>query len=109
MKRATIIFVGLLVLALGHYAITVDYDETVENVVSEYVPEQRDAVDIKADEIYNSAEFQSEMRTMALARAQFEISIEKQSEALELSLQAQTNYDKAQSLESKWHDDKTVE
>ena len=109
MKWATGITVGLLVLALSYNFFIADYDEVVEEVITEDVSVQVNPVDIKAEEIYNSQEFQDEMKTMALARAQFELSIEKQNEALLLSTQAKTNYDKAQSLESQWHKNKTVE
>lgn len=54
-------------------------------------------------EIYQSSEFQEEMKTLATARAMFELASEKQSEALELSEQAMIAYQKSKGMADDWH------
>lgn len=57
----------------------------------------------KTMEIYNSPEFQDEMKTLATARAMFELSAEKQSEAIDLSEQAMIAYLKSKDMADVWH------
>lgn len=110
MIKTVVAFVTIgMVVSVGYYFAVGDYDESTDDVIVNVTPKQENPVDVRTDKIMQSAKFQEEMRTLAKARAMFEMSLEKQAEALELSEQAKANYDKAQSLESQWHNGKVAE
>ena len=74
---------------------TQDIQATDEEVLSPVV--------VKTLEIYESQEFQEEMKTLATARAMFELAKDKQAEAIELSEQATIAYDKSRLMAGEWH------
>lgn len=106
MKWPAIILAVTIVVALGYHLFIADYDEVIVNDNS--VTTLVNPVDLRADEIMASEEFQKEIRLLAVARAALELSLETQDEAIRLSTQAKETYDLAQALESAWHDKKRV-
>jgi len=101
--KPTIIIVVALVIVSTLVVVYNNEDEVIINeplpVVTELTPLEK-----RVEAIMQSEEFQVEIETLATARAMFEMSIEKQQEALQLSEQAKQTYDLAQSLEGDWHD-----
>src|SRR6056297_2900352 len=54
------------------------------------------------EDIYNSSEFQNEVRLRAEARAMYQMSLAKQDEAVKLSEDALASYQMANTLENDW-------
>lgn len=71
------------------------------------VKEEKSEAEIIAERIeaiYNSEEFESEMRALAEARALFELSNETQSNAVSLSERAMQSFQNSKAMNEAWYD-----
>ena len=99
-----IITVTLFIGVIGGIIGTLCYSEPKIEYVKEVVepPSLNEIITQRAIDIMATAEFQEEIRAMATARALYQLSIEKQDVAVELSEMAMASYKKSVDLSSKW-------
>lgn len=93
-----LVFAGVIITAVFFMAYTPEKITYVNEV-----KEQSEIIAERTLEVYNSAEFQSEIMQLATARALFELSNETQSNAVELSEMAVMSYEKSQLMAEDWH------
>lgn len=102
MKKKTII--GAIIITAILAVIVRNTNTVAEPVVYEKVEEVVELSDreAKALEIYNSPEFQAEMKTTALARALYQMSVEASDLSVELAKDAQVVNQLAEEKKAVW-------
>lgn len=105
MKKTVTVVTGLCIITAGIMIYTNITDDVVyvADNTNDTTEEEISPVVQRTLEIYNSSEFQEEMKVMATARAMFELSKEKQQEAIELSEQAMMAYQQSKGMADTWH------
>ena len=93
--------VVVVVVALSSQLASVEVVEN-EPQVEVIVEEEKTEVEIRTENILHSAEFQKEIKALAESRALFEMSLERQDEAVELSERALETYRVSNELANVW-------
>lgn len=78
------------------------YSSTELEVVNEVVVVEKTELEKRIELVYNSPEFQNEMNALATSRALYEMSLETQDKAVELSEQALESYRVSNDLANEW-------
>lgn len=101
MKQDKILLGGVAVVSIVGIVVSLTHLQSVEEVIVEKV-EELSELEVLVEEVKNSDAFQKETNLRAEARAMYQLSTYKQSEALELSEKALATYRMAMELENEW-------
>jgi len=99
MKKNSIIIATCIALVI----VGVNVFSETETVYVKQVKSEADVVAERIEAIYNSEEFESEMRALAEARALYEISNETQENAVALSERAMQSFQKNKAMNEAWY------
>ena len=104
--KVIIATIGVLVACMFAGVIVTNLSSSSEKYVADVTEDTQvplTPLELRIDKVYNSEEFQKEMVEIATARAMFELSSEKQREALDLSKQAMDRYLSSKDMFLTWY------